>query len=180
MADIFTAAWEEAAATNPPSVVNYDTIELIHPAFIDSETGPFSVRAVTGIANDMNFTLEAGAPLNSGESVTFKAINFGADHPSWAEGQTPSCLLTVDNVGQELMPYLETAVGTRANLTAIWRQWRSDDLTEPCYGPVVFSVKKVTAKHTQLQGTAMLENLSNKKFPNKLFTFEDFPGLIGA
>lgn len=178
-ADIFTAAWAEAEASNPPGVETYNTIELIHPAFIEGGV-PFSVRAVTGVASDMSFTLEAGAPLNSGEEVVFKAINFQADHPSYAEGQVPQCQLSVDNVGEEVMPYLETAVGTRANLVAIWRQWRSDDLSEPCYGPIKFSVKKVTASNTQLTGTAMLDNLANMKFPNLLFTLHDFPGLLNG
>ncbi len=179
-AEIFTAAWAEAEASNPPSVVVYQTIELIHPAFVDTITGPFSVRCVDGVAGDMSFTLEDGAPLDGGETVVFKPIPFGSDMTSWSEGQTPSCTLVVDNIGEEVMPYLEAAVGARANLTAIWRQYRSDDLTEPCYGPVIFSVRKVTASQTQLQGLAMLDNLSNRKFPNKLFTFEDFPGLINA
>lgn len=179
MSDPWTAAWEEAEASAPPGIKVYDTLELIHPAFID-ESGPFSVRAVTRVKDDMNFTLEAGAPLNPGQSVVFRAINFFSERPEFAEGVTPQCEVIVDNVGRELMPYLETMVGTRANLTAIYRQYRSDDLTEPCYGPVEFQIKKVTVSMTRVQGTAMLDNLSNTKFPKKLFTLNEYPGLMNG
>lgn len=179
MADPWTALWEEAEASAPPGVRQYDTIELIHPAFIDSGV-PFSVRAVTKVATDMSFTLENGAPLNSGESVLFKAINFWSERPEFGEGVTPQCEVIVDNVGRELMPYLENMVGTRANLTAIFRQYRSDDLTEPCYGPIEFQIKKVTVSMTRVQGTMLLDNLSNSKFPKELFTFEEYPGLMNG
>lgn len=178
MTNPWTAAWEEAEATNPPGVLTYNTLELIHPAFVDEVDGPFSIRAVSGVHEDMSFGLELGAPLNSGETVLFRAINFYSQMPEFAEGQTPSCDIIIDNVGEEVIPYLEAAVGTRANLTTIWRQYRSDDLSEPCYGPITFQIKKVKATLTRLQGTAMLDNLSNRKFPNKLFTFTDFPGLL--
>lgn len=180
MVNPWTAAWEEAEASNPPGILTYNTLELIHPSFEDEVEGPFSIRAVSGVADDMSFGLELGAPLNSGEVVLFRAINFYSQMPEFSEGQTPSCDIIIDNVGDEVMPYLEAAVGTRANLTAIWRQYRSDDLVEPCYGPVTFQIKRVKATLTRLQGTAMLDNLSNRKFPNKLFTFTDFPGLLNG
>jgi hypothetical protein len=174
----WTAAWEEAEASNPPGVDTFHTIELIHPEFVDDLTGPFSVRAVNGTPNDQSFTLEAGAPLNGGEVVTFKAIAFSDDHPEFAEGQAPSCMLAVDGVGEEISPYLENVVSVRADLICIYRQYRSDDTTEPCYGPVQFVIKKVTLKQARLEGTAMLKNFSNLKFPNKVFTYDEFPGLL--
>lgn len=177
-AEPWTAAWEEAEASNPTGVVTYHTIELIHPEFVDTITGPFSVRAVNGTPNDQTFTLEAGAPLDAGQAVTFKAIAFTDDFPEFAEGQTPTCLLAIDGVGEEISPYLENVVGVRADLIAIYRQYRSDDTTEPCYGPVQFVIKKVTLKQARLEGTAQLKNLSNLKFPNKVFTYAEFPGLL--
>jgi len=174
----WTAAWEEAEASNPTGLVVYHTIELIHPEFVDDITGPFSVRAVNGTANDQTFTLEAGAPLNGGEAVVFKAIAFTDDLPEFAEGQTPTCTLAVDGVGDEITPYLDAVVSVRADMTCIYRQYRSDDFTEPCFGPVQFVIKKITVKQARLEGTAQLKNLSNLKFPNKVFTYDEFPGLL--
>jgi hypothetical protein len=174
----WTAAWEEAEASNPTGVVTFHTIELIHPEFVDDDTGPFSIRAVNGTPDPQTFTLEAGAPLNGGQAVVFSPIAFSDDLPEFAEGQAPSCQLAVDGVGDEISPYLENVVSVRADLICIYRQYRSDDLTEPCYGPIQFVVKKVTLKQARLEGTAQLKNLSNLKFPNKVFTYDEFPGLL--
>jgi hypothetical protein len=178
-AEPWTAAWEEAEASNPPGVDIYHTLELLHPAFVDDGT-PFSIRCVNGTPNDQTFTLEDGAPLDGGEAVVFKAIPFEDDPPEFSEGQTPTCKISVDNVGEEVVPYLEEAVQTRADLQAIYRQYRSDDTTGPCYGPIQFVVKKVTLKSTRLEGQAQLKNLSNYKFPNKVFTYDEFPGLANG
>jgi hypothetical protein len=55
--------------------------------------------------------------------------------------------VTVDGVGRELTAYLE-ARANQGGPAVIYRQYRSDDLTEPCYGPVRFVMKKVTVKGT--------------------------------
>lgn len=179
MSEPWTAAWEEAEASNPPGIDIYHTLELLHPAFVEASV-PFSVRCVSGTGETKDFTLEAGAPLNGGEIVTFDPIPFKDELPEFAEGQTPTCKVSVDSVGEELIPYLEAATQTRADLTAIYRQYRSDDTTEPCYGPVQFVVKKVTLVGTRLEGQAQLKNLSNLKFPNKVFTLDEFPGLANG
>jgi hypothetical protein len=173
----WTAAWEEAEASSPTGILVYHTLELIHPAFNDTLTGPFSVRAVNGTPDSKMFTLEEGAILDGGNEVEFKAIPFQDDPPEFAEGQTPTCKITIDNVGEEVASYLEDATATRADLTAIYRQYRSDDTTAPCYGPIQFVIKKVTVKNTRIEGQAQLKNLSNFKFPNKVFTFDEFAGL---
>lgn len=179
-AEPWTDAWAEAEATNPPGVDIYHTLELIHPAFVDDLTGPFSVRAINGVTEDVNLTLEDGAPLDGGLEVTFKPIPFQDDLPEFAEGQTPTCKISVDNIGEEVSEYLEDATAVRADLVAIYRQYRSDDTSAPCYGPIQFVVKKVTLKSTRLEGQAQLKNLSNLKFPNKVFTYDEFPGLASG
>ena len=176
----WTAAWEEAEASNPPGIDIFHTLELLHPAFVDDITGPFSVRCVNGTTEDQTFTLEAGAPIDGGLPVVFKAIPFEDELPEFAEGRTPTCKISVDNVGEEIVPYLENATAVRADLVAIYRQYRSDDSSGPCYGPIQFVVKKVTLQHTRLVGQAQLKNLSNFKFPNKVFTYDEFPGLANG
>lgn len=175
MADPWTAAWMEAEATNPPELLVYDTLELIHDAF---EGVP--VRAVNGVYADMNFTLEVGAPFNGGESVLFSAIPFMAERPEFAEGRPPECQITVDGIGNEVTPYLEEAVHMRSDMTVIYRQYRSDDLTEPCFGPVQFTMKSVKMVGGKITGKAQLAELQNRKFPNLTYTYREFPGLQNA
>jgi hypothetical protein len=178
MSDPWTAAWEEAEATAPPEVMIYATLELRHPAFVDEVEGPFAVRAVAGSADDISFTLEVGAPLNGGETVVFQAVPFMAERPTYEEGKTPETKVIVDNIGQEMMPYLELAVLMRADMEATYREYRSDDLSGPCYGPINFVIKRVKATNTRIEGLAYIDDLANRKFPNKVYTLRDFPGLL--
>lgn len=173
MPDPWSAAWEEAEATAPPNVLVHNTLELQHPTFDQP------ARVVAGVPDDMNFTLEAGATPNGGESVLFQACEFWAEYPEVAEGKPPECRVSVDNVARLLVPALNNAVATRADLIAIWRQYRSDDLTEPCFGPVQFNVRRVTMTGTRIQGVARIDDLVNKKFPSRVYTIKDFPGLQG-
>jgi hypothetical protein len=172
MADPWTEAWMEAEASNPPELIVYDTLELIHDAF---EGVP--VRCVNGATSDMNFTLEIGAPFNSGASVLFQAIPFHAERPEFSEGKPPECQITVDGVGEEVSEYLEEAVHLRSDMTVIYRQYRSDDLTELCFGPVQFQMKSVKLIGSKITGRAMLADLTNRKFPNLVYTYDEFPGL---
>jgi Domain of unknown function (DUF1833) len=170
LSDPWTDAWAEAEATAPPGLVVYDTIELQHTSFAEP------VRVVNA-AEDQTLTLEAGADPDGGSAVVFTAIPFSADKPEYAEGRVPQCTVTIDNVARELVEPLEAAVQYRADLYAIFRQFRSDDTTEPCYGPVEFVIKKVTVSGTRVQGVAILDNLSNKRFPTRNYTINEFPGL---
>lgn len=177
MADVWTAAWEEAEASVPPTILVYHTLELQHPAFTDGVT-PFAVRAVAGDYKDQTFTLEVGATLNGGEAVLFKAIPFYSEMPEVSEGKTPEIKITIDSVGEEIIPYLEAATQIRADMISIYRQYRSDDLTAPCYGPVEFLIKQVTLKSSTIEGVAKIDDLVNRKFPSRVYTLTEYPGLI--
>lgn len=171
MADPWTDAWAESEATAPPAAQAYNTLELIHPSL------PVPIRAVNGVSSSVMLTLEDDAPVDGGMSVEFKAIPIKVEMPEWEEGKTPESAITIDNVARELTPYLEAAVAVRADLTVIFRQWRVDDVTAPCYGPVTFIMKSVKTMGTQVTGTAKIDDLANRKFPNLFYTLKDFPGL---
>lgn len=177
MADPWTAAWEEAEATAPPGVTIYCTLELQHPAFLQGMVET-PVRCVTGVADDQTFGIEAGATFNGGETVTFTATPFYSERPEFAEGKTPECQVTVDGVGRILSAYLEAAVQIKADLAVLYREYRSDDLTEPCYGPIRFVMRRVTVKGATVTGSARLDDLANRKFPNKIASIAEFPGLV--
>lgn len=177
MADPWTSAWEEAEATSPPGVTVYQTLELQHPAFIQDAVN-VPIRVVNGVDEDKIFGIEAGAVFNGGGVGTFQAIPFFAERPEFAEGRTPSCSVTVDGVGRELTLYLEDAVQVKADLVVLFREYRSDDLAEPCYGPIQFVMRSVKVSGTQVIGTAQLDDLANRKFPFKTYTVDEFPGLL--
>ncbi len=177
MSDPFNDAWAEAAATAPPQFMVYITLELRHDAFVDEVDGPFAIRAVTGVADPVTLGLEPEAALNGGEMVEFKAVPFTAEQPEFAEGKTPESQVTVDNVAREMIPYLEQAVRMRSDMVCTYREYRSDDLTAPCFGPVSFKMKRVSVTGTKVTGQARIDDLANRKFPNKVYTLNDYPGL---
>jgi len=178
MSDPWTAAWEEAEASVPPTVDIFSTIELQHVAFVDIIDGPFSVRAVAGTAIAQTFRIEPGADLDGGADVVFEPIPFYSELPEVSEGTTPTCKVIIDSVGDELIPYLEAATQVRADMIAIFRQYRSDDLTIPCYGPCQFLVKQVSLKGSTIEGVAKIDDLANRKFPSRVFTLSEYPGLV--
>lgn len=176
MSDPWNAAWEEAEASPAPGYVVYHTLELQHPAFTE-DGEEFPVRVVNGANEEVELGIEAGADFNAGENVMFEPVAFDADSPEIGQAKVPECKLTIDNVGELIMPYLEEAVGYKANMKVIYRQYRSDDPTVPCYGPTEFLMKIISASGTRLSGTARLEDLNNRKFPNLFYTIQKFPGL---
>lgn len=180
MPNPWTAAWEEAEASVAPDVVVYQTVEILHPAFTDLIKGAFSVRAVAETTEDQIFRLENGAPLNGGEDVEFKAIPFTSELPEIVEGKTPECAFSIDNVGEELQPYLEAAAQIRADMICVLRQYRSDDHTEPCFGPMFFVIKNVTVSGAKITGTAKIDDLSNRKFPNRFYNMAEYKALTGG
>lgn len=178
MADPWTGAWEEAEASAPPGVLTYCTLELQHPAFLDENDDPVPVRCVTDVHEDMAFGIEDGAEFNAGEMATFQAVPFYAERPEFAEGRAPECTVTVDGVGDELIPRIEAAVEVKADLVVVYREYQTPDLSEPVFGPVKFVMRRVSVNGTTITGTAQLDDLANRKFPRRIATVRDFPGLV--
>jgi hypothetical protein len=178
MTQPWNAAWEEAEATAPPGVVTHYTIELQHPGFVQGDPPvAIPIRCVTGVADDMQFGIEAGATFNAGQMATFIAIPFHVEMPEFSEGKMPECQIVIDNAGREIIPHVEAAVEIKADLKLLYREYRSDSLTEPCYGPVEYVVRNVIVKDTTVTGTAKLDDLANRKFPFKIYASNEFPGL---
>jgi hypothetical protein len=164
----------EAYASCPPSARVYYTLEIWQSSFDQA------ARVVANVGDDMVFGIEAGAPRDSGEMVTFIACPFQADYPEQREGQPPSCKISIDNVTRELVPKIRAALGVRQYIQMIYREYLGNDLTEPAYGPVEFQLTNVQIAGTTLSGTVMVRNLQNKRFPkiDKNYSPQGFPSLL--
>ena len=175
MTDTFNEAWEEAQASCPPSVRQYDTLEIYHPSF---EGIP--ARVVANVADDMEFTLEPDAEFDGSASVSFQACPLSFGWPEVKQAQPPQAKVSIDNVNRELVPKIRAALGIRAYISVIYRQYLSSDLTEPAYGPVKFLLKDVQMQSTKLTGNVIVAMLSNRRIPkqNKNYDYNQFPSLI--
>ncbi|MCL8385474.1 DUF1833 family protein [Xanthobacter aminoxidans] len=176
MGDLWTEAWAEAEASCPNSVLVFDTIELQHPAFLESGA-PIPLRFVCDV-EPRTFGIEPGATFDAGELAEFTPIAFSADAPNFSEQQVPQCRVVIDNVARDVMPYLEAAIGYRADLKVLFRQYREDDVSEPACGPWEFLLRKVTVAGSTVEGTASFDDLTNMKFPRRIYSRREFSSLI--
>lgn len=177
MPDIWSPAWEEAIAACPPSVLFYATLELQHPAIRNADDNEVPARIVNDV-REQSFGIEPGARFNPGVASLFSPGAFGSLFPAYQEGQPVSCEISIDNVDRGLTAALEAAMEYDAHLLAIFREYVSEDTSVPAYGPVPFVIKRVKVTATTITGTAQGSILYDKKFPSKVYTRPDFPGLI--
>jgi hypothetical protein len=178
MAD-WTAAWAEAQASAPANIVQLYTLELLHPAFQDANGLPVSVRAVRD-TQDHNLELESNAPLNGGETVTFTAIMFDMPWPEQEEGRAPELNIRIDNVGREIVPYLDAAVRMQAPLIVILRVYlyNSDDgSTTAGTVPIKFPLRSVSVTDSYIEGSASPADLANLRALRVVYDLQNYPGL---
>lgn len=164
----------EAYASCPPSVRIYFALEIWQSSF------DAPARVVANVGDDMSFGLEDSAPHNPGETVLFTACPFTSTYPEQREGQPPSANITIDNVNRELVPKIRAALGVRQYIQILYREYLSNDLTEPAFGPVEYQLSNVVMIGATLTGTAMVKNLQNKRFPalSKNYSYTQFPSLL--
>lgn len=167
-------AMAEARASVKPGQLVYFTLELQHSTF------DVPARVVSGATDDMQFGIEPGAVHDAGQMVTFIACPFRADPPEVREGLPPQCKVSIDNVTRELWPLIEGAKMVREAIKVIYREYVSDDLSEPAYGPIEFLLKEVAMTGTTITGTATVNDLLNKRFPkqDQNYNYRDFPSLL--
>ncbi len=164
----------EAYASCPPSQKIYDTLEINHVSFAEP------AYIVANVGDDMEFGIEIGASVNSGQMVNFQACPLSAPWPEQREGQPPSATVEIDNVTRELVPKIRAALAYRADIIVAFRQYTDSDLTEPAFGPVEYLLREVAMTGTKLSGRVMVRNLQNARFPrrDKNYNYRDFPSLL--
>ena len=149
MIDPWKEAIREAYASAPTDVRILHTLELRHPTFLDDDGGLTAIRVVLekvgGKARTIGLRLEDDAPLQPGQTVQFQACPFGLDLPDLAEGKLPEIQIWVDNVSQEIMPYLENAVSQRADLAVSYREFIDGDDSGPQYILHGLKIRRVKA-----------------------------------
>lgn len=174
----YTEALAEAYASSPIDEIAYDTLELIHPAFVDAEGNPASIRVVQGFEK-ITATLEPNAPMNPGETVDFTALAFKFSKPGFEDDSVPSLKFSISNVSREITKYLELAIEQTTAITMIYRQYLSSDLSGPQNDPVVImELTSAEAGLMAITGTATLATVHNWPFPNYQYTPQRFPGLV--
>jgi len=165
-------AIKEAYASAPSNVIIYHTLELRHPSF----SSP--IRVVQDKVN-LTATLEATAPANPGESVLFQAFAFDFDKPEVGPNGVPQIQIELDNVDRSIVANIEAAVATMDLVHVTYREYISTDLTGPQNDPPIHAtLTHITADVFRVKATAGFVDLINRRFPNKEYDSETFPGLL--
>lgn len=168
---------ESAVAANIDRVILM-AYELWHP----SMTTP--VRVVADHQN-LTATLEADAPRNASESVTFTAARIDIQRPTESDqAESPQIRLTVDNVTDLLTDALRTARQSDdpAVRDAVWevieRVYASDDTTAPHRQPVFkVNLRQATTGGPTATFVAAYRDTANLSVPTITFTPDSYPGL---
>lgn len=165
-------ALEEAYASAPSGVVIYHTLEFRHAAFSQP------IRVVHG-HQDITATLEATAPLNPGQAVTFSAFSFEFQLPEIADGGSPELEIIIDAVSREIVSQVEAAMAYATKISVTYRPYLSTDLTAPHMDPVWhMTVREIEADVFRIKARASFGELINRQFPGENYTAVRFPGLV--
>ncbi len=117
-------ALREHEASLPAGQVELATLEFRHPSL----TQP--VRVVHDRA-DHDLTLEASAPVNPAESVTFQKSAFDMSFPAQQEDRSPEVQLEAMNANAILERVLDDTLATDAPVDLTVRVWLSTDTSAP-------------------------------------------------
>lgn len=184
-------ALQEAYAAAPAGEVILETLELRHPTFVDENDVLRPIRLVRDygslLEEDSGFlgddvyghilTLEANAPANPSTAVTFYSVMFDLKLPEQNEATIAGLQLTIDNATKIVSKYLDQAVSIRAPVEVTYREYLASDPSAPQLVIGNLTVRSFKSTPFSVSGTAEFADLINKKFPNKVYRPEDFPGL---
>jgi len=184
----WTAALAEAYASAPADDYVVQTLELLHPAFVDGDNNADSVRVALD-DRDWDLTYEDDAPLFGGETKTFSSLAMTVTLPEQTDSSFGSLSMAIDNVPRSIWPKLQAAARVRASAMVIYREWvairnPSTGVYTPSAAPDMkidqLTMKVVTATLLRLEGSASFVDLLNAQFPRRKFSRDDFPGLFGG
>lgn len=165
------AALKEAYASAPSTDVIMHTLEIRHPDF----TAP--IRVVRDHA-DFNATLEADAPANPSEQVTFVGMAFDFILPEVQRSASPEIEISIDNASGELIAYLDAAANSGELIEVTYRPYLYSDTSAPQMDPpLTLVIRQVTADIFRVRARAGYADLANRKFPSQIYDAERFVGL---
>lgn len=170
-------ALKEAYASAPSDIVILHTLELRHPAFVDSNGKQTAIRVIRDNVNHV-CTLESTAPLDAGKSVEFIAMSFDLELPPVEAIPVPEITLSLDNVSTEIIKYLDQAIETQDMIEMTYRPYLSDDLTCPQMDPpITLVITEINADILKITAKARMMDIGNKSFPAENYTVKKYTGL---
>ncbi len=173
-------ALKEAYASAPSDVVIIHTLEFRHPNFRDEFNAPTAIRVVLG-HKTLTAKLEAGAPMNPAEFVSFVPMNFELSLPNMENVAIPEVGISMDNVSREIEENLMIASASPYPVQVTYRPYLDNDLTAPQMNPpLTLTLISAEADDFRVTARASYGNAANKSCPFDNYTIARFPGLRRA
>lgn len=164
-------ALEEAYASAPAAEVTLHTLEFRHASF----TAPIRV-----VRDHVDFTarLEADAPIDPGQDVTFTRMAFEFTLPEIQKSGTPEIEISLDGVSGEIIAYLDAAAQSPDLIEVTYRPYLASDRTRPqMVPPLTMVIRSVTADVFRVRARAGFGDVHNRKFPGEVYDTLRFPEL---
>lgn len=167
------SVWEDYLIQVPTSKREFRTIEIFHPDF------DAPLRFVQDFV-DQDLLLEADAPRNAGEVVTFTALSMKIKEPGETPNSSPLLTVNLGAVGNEVQDQIDkiTDAGLFETIEIIYRRYYEDDATGPV---LIFNLSAATLNFESYSGvgfTATDIDFASRP-AGEVYTIERFPGLAG-
>lgn len=121
------------------------------------------------VVNDfdpLTATLEADAPVDGGNAVTFQPVPMAITLPTEDDARTGEVRIEVGNVSRLLMPHLAAVATSQDPVEVICRIYLASDLTAPHETPPLRVVlRQASATATMITALAGFGDIANRKFP---------------
>lgn len=117
--------------------------------------------------------------LEDGRNVTFQAVPFSVVLPANDHGGNQDLSLTLANIGRDLIDPLETAITKpQEPVKCTYRVYIDQANTLPQNTPpLTLTIATVQVSQETVSAVATRADVLNKAFPDKLYRYDDFPGL---
>lgn len=165
-------ALKEAYASAPSGEVVYHTLEFRHAAF------DVPIRVVRDNA-DLTARLEANAPQDAGQMVTWVGFPFDLVRPEVSSTGVPQCTIEIDNVSREILANIELALTSIDPIEVTYREYLASDLEGPQNDPpMTLTLTSISADVFRVRAVASFADIGNRRFPREEYSTERFPGLV--
>lgn len=158
------------------------TLAFTHPLIVNPLTGEQMAVYVVNAWEDLVATLEADAPLDGGQAVTFRAVPMEITLPTEADNAPQGEVsITISNVTRVLMPHLEAVAASQEPVTLIARTYLPGDTSAPHESPPLrVTLRGATATVQAVSARAGFGDITNRRFPLHEYTPEQFRGLAAS
>lgn len=157
------------------------TLAFYHSAFVDDFGEPMALYVVNDF-EPLTATIEAGAPLDAGQAVTFEPVPMRVVFPEESdENRSPGATLEVGNALRALSPQLRAAAGTMEPVRLIARTYLPHDTSAPHeMPPLSLEMTGAESDGVNIAFGASYGDVANFPFPAVAYTAEGFPALVAA